>query len=132
MTAGPPCAPPHSHEAGLRHRGRAFVQSLSKRPPSRVQFRPRNDRKRAIMWVMAVVIGHLRGRTCGVSDHLPIVFSRSSTSLVTIFSRTAMSPLALSSKYPTTLFSTYFPTWSTSTFTSSPGCLPAVTTFSCV
>src|SRR5690242_1517645 len=66
---------------------------------------------------------------CG---YLPSDFSRSSTSFATIFSKMANSPLAPSSKYPATLFSTYLPTWSTSTLTSSPAFLLAVITFSCV
>lgn len=64
--------------------------------------------------------------------YLPSAFSLSSTSFETIFSSIANSPLAERSKYPATLFSTYLPTWSTSTLTSSPGFLLAVMIFSCV
>jgi hypothetical protein len=49
----------------------------------------------------------LSGRS---SAHFPSALSFSSTSLLTIFSRIANSPFAAPSKYPATLFSTYFPT----------------------
>jgi hypothetical protein len=69
---------------------------------------------------------------CETHHILPIALSFPSTNLSTSFSSACASCPFFPSNHAVTFFSTYFPTMSTSMFTSSPSLFAAVTTFSCV